>query len=972
MKKEKACRLLLLTLIVLVLCTACAGCAAKNAAPVSSVTSKINAAAGGDDPIVNYGAAVNIVIFICFSDESPNAIRSSIPSDFESRCNGDDNSIKDYYHDLSYGQFSFTSIFPVYNDGRFFIYQDEHTRSFYTSNKSESGVNRTSPESDLLNNAIYEASLYLDLSGANLDMNKDGFVDCVTFLISGDYQEKAWNTIMWPHSWQLNDITREATRNTRSSASLGGKRVNDYTFLFLGSVASRVGLMCHELGHAVGNLPDLYHYNSGQSQYLPVGYWDLMHLDCTVPQYVTTYLRWKYLSFANENQIVEMSKSGDYTLVPTTVAGPNQTLAYKLTIDNGTNTPNESIWIEYRRKDVTTYDSELPGSGLVVYRINTKAKEGNKNARHEDVSNPDEVYVYRPDFSSKVGLSDKEKDNLSRAYVSLNNPYFSSLGDANSTKKYDPNCIYLTNGKNTGIVINIISETQDEVTFHIELGDYDGSEIDFKNSFVMGNTGNKKEVVINYGEELKSQINLYIKRKNRGLYRADDNDITLLGGDDLYKVCEEGKDAYIEYRDDYGVHQFSYRLTIHDKLKSRAGTVLTTPNKTIYAIGDTFYLDGLTMLAEYSSGNKTIAYSPESSAAWQVIGFDSTKSGEQDITAIYNDDIRVHFTVTVHCDLTSIYVSEKNTRHIQGDTIREHYNVIAVYEDGMKRELKLNEYTIEHDTEMEYVRAGVTIRAKENEAIYCTTYFYHIPQRMTSISLTADPKRTYNYGEALDLSAGRIQVSFGDFSLDGENALPLENYYFYFSGYDPTKPTNEKITKQSLRVNIEDASFTLDVNVKPLPDTLISIKRDENEKDTDVGIRLIDSAEMMLLDKDYTLGELAQKIGSYLNITFRYTVGRDEFTVSPETYGTLPLYSEVSVVLTNTEGVVIKTYKIYRSGDGNDDGVVNDSDVIYWKKAIIRKKDADKYTSIFDKNNDNSYTLTDYVLLMDGLQKEAE
>ena len=290
--------------------------------------------------------------------------------------------------------------------------------------------------------------------------------------------------------------------------------------------------------------------------------------------------------------------------------------------------------------------------------------------------------------------------------------------------------------------------------------------------------------------------------------------------------------------------------------------------------------------------------------------------------------------------------------------------MIAVYKDGMERSMKANEYNVYHDTEMEYVRAGVTIRARVDESISCSTYYYRIPHRMTSISLIADPKRNYNYGEALDLSDGMIQVSFGDFSLDGENALPLENYYFYFSGYDPTKPTNEKIAKQSLRINIEDASFTLDVNVKPLPDTLISVKATD--------IKLKDSADMIMLDRDYTLGELAQNIGSYLNITFRYTVGKDDFAVSPETYASLPLHSYVAVVLTNDEGVPIKTYNIYRSGDGNDDGVVNESDVIYWKKAIIRKKENDKCSFLFDKNNDNQYTLTDYVLLMEELGKETE
>ena len=955
MVKNKLSRLLLLGFLLIAFCIASASCAAPAQEPFHENTARFVAASDQSDSIVSYGSVNNVVIFICFADENPTDVRSSVPSDLTNRFNGSDNSIKDYYNDLSYGAFSITSVFPAYNDGSFFVYRDSQTRSYYTSNNYASGPKRTKPESDLLNNAVYEASIYFDFSGLDLDVNDDGFIDCVTFLVSGDAREKDWNRIMWPHSWNLHDITREAY--STSSASLNGKRVGEYTFFFIESISSKIGQICHEIGHAVGDLPDLYHYNESP-QRLPVGYWDLMHLDCKTPQFMTTYLRWKYLSFVDDNQIVEMEKSGDYTLTPTTVTGRDQTLAYKLTVDNGTSSPNESIWIEYRRNDVTTYDKDLPGSGLIVYRINTNAEEGNKNGRYHSTAYPDEVFFYRPEVSVLSGLSERDKENLSYAYISLSNPRFSSLGNETISGAYDPNCIYLTDGSNTGIVITVLSESPEQVTFHVDLGAYDSSEIDEEASYVMGNTGNKKEVVVYYGDDIKSQLNLYIKRRNRGLYRANEDNIVLLGGDDLYDVCEEGKDAYIEYTDEYGTYVFPYRLTIYDQLESKSATVVSLPTKLDYTTGEAFLPNGLTIQAEYSSGKKTIVYLDEEAENWSFIGFDAEKSGVQDITAVYKDDVRVHFTVEVHSDLVSLRVDEKNTRHIRGDTVQPRFNVVATYKDGMEKALESTEFIVESEGEYEYAKTNVTIRSKANENVTCVTYVYNVPHRVSSVALVADPKRQYRYGEALDLSGGKIQISFGEYSLDGDNALPLENYYSAFSGYSPTG-----VGKQSLRLNLEDATLVMDVEVLPLPGNLLSVQNG--------GLRIKEDSSMIILEQDHTLNDLAEKLGSYLNVDYTYTVGKDVYTVLPETYGALSVQNDIKIVLSNSEGVIIKRYSVFRSGDGNNDGKVDDKDIIYWKRGIINKETNAK-ADLFDKNGDNKYTLTDYVILTDELYKEGK
>ncbi len=920
----------------------------KEAVTLSSATE--------ERPIVDYGSATNVVIFICFSDENPNEIRAAIPADFDDRCNGTDNSIYDYYRKLSYGRFSFNSLFPLNNDGSFYIYQDSHNRSYYLGNDAESGSKRTGPESNLLNNAVWEASSHFTFGRNILDINGDDYVDCVTFIISGGYTEKNWNTLMWPHSWQLDAITKEYDSRS-SSAYLGGKQVNDYTFLFLDTVSSRVGLMCHELGHAVGDLPDLYHYNSSYSKYHPVGYWDLMHLDCDTPQYMTTYLRWKYLSFVNDNQIIEMEKSGDYTLKPTTVASASDTLAYKLTIDNGTSSPNESIWIEYRRNDVSTYDSDLPGSGLIVYRINSRVSDGNKNARYHSESFPDEVFVFRPNFSKQRLISDREKENLYYAWLSNDNPYFSVLGNVSSKENYDDACIYLSNGKNTGIVITVIAESRDSVTFHIELGNYDSSEIDYKASYVKGNTKTKDVVEVYYGEDIKSKINLFVKRKNRGVYRADDDSITLLGGDDLYQVCEAGKNAYLEYTDSYGTYRFTYFLIIHDKLESYTATVLSYPNKTSYEIGETLSLAGFVIQVRYASGIRTISYSSENQSIWQTYGFESDRSGYKDILVIYNDDVKIHFSVFVKSNLLSLRVDEKNTCHLKGLSTVPSFNVIGTYAGGYELALEDDEYVIETGMELDYKKTTVTITSTAKDTISCTSFYYKVPVAATAITLLTDPKKTYKYGEALDLTGGQVRITFGDFIL--EEALPLINFRAKLKNYDPTK-----VGRQTLRFNLENAAFAMDVNVLSLTENLFSLQGEE--------ARIDEGAKSVVLEKDCTIAFLTDRIASaYLTASFTYTVGEDSFVITKDSSGDLLIQSNVKIVLQNTDGQVIRSYSVYRSGDGNNDGKLTEKDVFFWQRAIIAKDEVSK-GQLFDKNGDKRYTLTDYVLLLDELKKEAQ
>ena len=83
--------------------------------------------------------------------------------------------------------------------------------------------------------------------------------------------------------------------------------------------------------------------------------------------------------------MVEISQSGTYSLKP---LQNQENTAYKIVSPNS---DSEYFVLEYRKQE-GMYDINAPGprSGLVVYRINPEA--GNGNAQGP----PDELYVYRP------------------------------------------------------------------------------------------------------------------------------------------------------------------------------------------------------------------------------------------------------------------------------------------------------------------------------------------------------------------------------------------------------------------------------------------------------------------------------------------------------------------------------------------------------------------------------------------------
>ena len=380
----------------------------------------------------NTGIFNNIVVFIRFNDESEfNATIDTYDSQFNDESNV---SMKDYFDSVSYNQLSIdSSFYPLPSSGNVVSYQDTYDRSYFqpydeTTNPNgyATDTERNTREHALLKRAIDNVENQILNSGINVDQDNDGYVDNVVFIVKGS--PDGWSDLLWPHRWVL----------YLEDAFIGSKQVWDFNLQLETSLG--VSVLCHEMFHSLG-APDLYRYYD--NSITPIGPWDLMAYNGNPPQHMGAFMKYKYGKWIDS--IPQISSSGTYTLNPLSSSTNN---VYKIPSPNSN---SEYFIVEYRKRD-TTYEQSIPGEGLLVYRINTSAGDGNADGP------PDEVYVYRPNGTlNNTG--------------SLYSAHFSqSAGRTAINDSTNPDS-FLSDGSPGGLNISSIGATNSQISFYVTFDD---------------------------------------------------------------------------------------------------------------------------------------------------------------------------------------------------------------------------------------------------------------------------------------------------------------------------------------------------------------------------------------------------------------------------------------------------------------------------------------------------------------------
>ncbi|MCK5820693.1 MAG: M6 family metalloprotease domain-containing protein [Bacteroidales bacterium] len=313
------------------------------------------------------GQVNQLSIYISFADDS--IFETPREEYFDAYRAMDKPSLRHYYHEVSYERlFVDTYHYPNSPDTINVTYISEHPRAYFMPHSAANpdgytGGQKTGREHTLLKNAIEFVRDQIPDS-LDLDANNDGNVDNVCFTIKGG--TTAWSTLLWPHRWSLYSQT----------ASIRGLVVRDYLFMLEGTF--EVSTLCHEFFHVLG-APDLYHYTDTGAP-IACGPYDIMD-QSSGHGYMGAFMKYKYGDWIAS--IPEINESGTYSIYP--LQNPENNI-YKISSPLH---PSEYFILEYRKRE-GMYEASIPGEGLIVYRINPAAGNGNAGGP------PDEIYVYRP------------------------------------------------------------------------------------------------------------------------------------------------------------------------------------------------------------------------------------------------------------------------------------------------------------------------------------------------------------------------------------------------------------------------------------------------------------------------------------------------------------------------------------------------------------------------------------------------
>ncbi len=328
----------------------------------------------GDAKSPHTGDFNNLVVFIKFADDPDFSTPIGVYDEIFNNPAG--NSMKRYFYEASYTQLNVNfTFYPAPDGSTILCYTDTFPRGYFKiySPSNPQGYNgdsqRNQREHQLLLRAVNAIAPQIP-ADLVIDGDNDGYVDNTCFIIKGS--PEGWAELLWPHRWVLYLV----------DARINGKRVWDFNFqLETSTMGSGAGVLSHEMFHSLG-APDLYRYSDTTID--PVGAWDIMCANQNPPQHMSVWMKHKYGQWISD--VPYITQSGTYTLSPVASSSTNNIYRVPSWVSG------QDYLLEYRRPS-ENYDHNIPGTGLLVYRLDS-SQDGNAQGP------PDELYIYRPNANN--------------------------------------------------------------------------------------------------------------------------------------------------------------------------------------------------------------------------------------------------------------------------------------------------------------------------------------------------------------------------------------------------------------------------------------------------------------------------------------------------------------------------------------------------------------------------------------------
>jgi M6 family metalloprotease-like protein len=340
--------------------------------------------------------------------------------------------MRDYFTEVSYGQLTMTGAVTVW-------LRMPQTYAYYVHGEYGFGAYPKNAQK-LTEDAVLAADSLVDFS--QYDNNGDGYVDALFIVHAGPGAEATGDTNdIWSHQWE-----------TSSPVNVDGVKAYVYAMM---PENGTIGVFCHEAGHAVFGLPDLYDTDYTSRG---IGYWSLMAYGSwgnggVTPVHMDAFCKLK-VGFLTAQVPVCPLVSAKLPRVE------DNKVIYKLQ-KNGV-PGREYFLIENRRKAL--FDSYLPASGLVIYHVDETVRTGNMNEWYPGHTGSGHYLVA---VEQADGKWDMEKMvNVGDA----GDPYPGSTTNRTYDSGSTPNSNDY-NGNNTGAAVTNISNSGDTMTTDIMVKD---------------------------------------------------------------------------------------------------------------------------------------------------------------------------------------------------------------------------------------------------------------------------------------------------------------------------------------------------------------------------------------------------------------------------------------------------------------------------------------------------------------------
>ncbi len=280
-------------------------------------------------------------------------------------------------------------------------------------------------------------------------------------------------------------------------------------------------------------------------------------------------------------------------------------------------------------------------------------------------------------------------------------------------------------------------------------------------------------------------------------------------------VAGTGKNATITYTDEFGnLKTTTYTYDVIDNVTS---IDIVAPSKNVYNHGEALALDG-TITVHYASGTTNNVTMTSSMIKEGFGAVDMSPTSYDDDTQKVNKKLTIEYSeggvtksidypITIINDVKSIAVQDpatKTTYNI-GDTLDVTGLSISITRaTGTPKVVTVTpDMVTGFDSSKENTNLSLTISYTENGITKTATYEVSVVDSVKSITINGTPQSEVKYGEELDLSKIKLDVTKGS----GTTQETVTDSMI--SGYDKTK-----IGKQTVTITYGGQTTTFDVTVK--------------------------------------------------------------------------------------------------------------------------------------------------------------